>query len=213
MLRLGELVDRAVIDMDAAEKLGMIDEIVLDPGQCIVAGLVVVRGKTILGGGTYRVIPAASVHSIGADAVTVSGSPQPESDDEMPGLPRRRDVVGRKVVGQSGNLFGHIEDVLIDPADGRIIGYELGEPSALGGLESLFSAPRDPHRRYVRADADLRVGSDLVVAPDEAVVVDETETGAGEITGLASRPEGGWGKGQTSARDRSVWTPPGPSRA
>jgi len=33
MLRLGELIDRAVVDIDAAEKLGEIDEIVLDPDQ------------------------------------------------------------------------------------------------------------------------------------------------------------------------------------
>ncbi len=212
MLRLGELLDRAVVDMDAAEKVGEIDEIVLDPDQCMVAGLVVVHGKSILGGGTHRVIPATLVHSIGADAVTVSGSKQTGSVDDLAGLPRRRDVVGRKVVGQSGDLFGLIEDVLIDPADGRIIGYELGQPSALGGLEKLLGGSKDHHRRYVRAEADLRVGSDIVVVPDEAVV-DQADTDVSEASGVAPPPAGGWGQGQASHIGRSVWRLPDRGRA
>ena len=210
MLRLGELIDRAVIDMDAAEKLGQIDEIVLDPDQCMVAGLVVVRGKSILGGGTYTVIPATAVNSIGTDAVTVHGADQTPSMNEMPELPRRRDVIGRRVVGQSGNLFGHIDDVLVDPADGRIIGYQLGETGGLGGLENLLGAPRDQKRRYVRAEADLRVGSDIVVVPDDAVVTDPPESvpgdpEAGNPTAAATPPTGSWGEGQGAARSKSVW--------
>ena len=213
MLRLGELIGRAVVDMDAAEKVGEIDEIVFDPDQCMVAGLVVVHGKSFLGGGTYRVIPATLVHSAGADAVTVSSSRLTASVDEMAGLPRRRDVIGRKVVGQSGDLFGRIEDVLIDPADGRIIGYELGEPSALGGLENLFGDSKARHRRYVRAEADLRVGSEIVVVPDEAVVADQGDSAASDITGVAPLPARGWGQWQASHIGRSVWRPPDPRRA
>ena len=212
MLRLGELIDRAVVDIDAAEKLGEIDEIVLDPDQCMVAGLVLVQGKSFLSGGTQRVIPATSVHSIGADAVTVSASRQTVSVDEMAGLPRRRDIVGRKVVGQSGDLFGHIEDVLIDPADGRIIGYELGEPSALGGLENLFGGSKARQSRYVRAEADLRVGPEIVVVPDEAVV-DQPDTAAGDTSRVEPPPAGSWGQGRAAGVGRSVWRPPDRGRA
>jgi sporulation protein YlmC with PRC-barrel domain len=212
MLRLGELIGRAVVDMDAAEKVGEIDEIVLDPDQCMVAGLVLVHGKSILGSGTYRVIPATLVHSIGGDAATFSGSRQTATDDEMPGLPRRRDVVGRKVVGQSGDFFGQIEDVLIDPADGRIIGYELGQSSAWGGLENLFGGSKARQSRYVRAEADLRVGSEIVVVPDEAVV-DQADTASSDMSGVAPPPAGGWGQGQASNVGRSVWRPPDRGRA
>lgn len=169
MLHLNDLVGRAIVDLEKAEKVGHVDDVVLDPEGCRVAALVVGSGQSFLGGGTRSLIDAASVHSIGPDAVTIHGAGLPVEPGGLEHLPRRRDVVGRKVVGQTGKMFGHIRDVLIEPGDGRILGYAM-EDNPLSGLENILTGSRPRMKEFLRADADLRVGPDLVVVPDEAVV-------------------------------------------
>jgi hypothetical protein len=68
-------------------------------------------------------------------------------------------------------MLGVIGDVLIGPEDGGIIGYALDAQGPGGRLEELFGANRrDTGGDYIRAESDLRVGQDLIVAPDDAVV-------------------------------------------
>lgn len=204
MLRLGDLVGRAVIDMNAAEKVGEVDEIVLDPDQCMVAALVVVRGRTFLGGGTERLIPASEIHSIGADAVTINGSGHEGDGHDISGLPRRRDIVDRKVVGHSGAMHGHIDDVLVDPANGRIIGYALDE-GAGGGLDAVLGNQKTKPHKYLRAEADLRVGPEIIVVPDDAIVAEDPETAADETRHELDGSQGRWGQGHGTVRETSVW--------
>lgn len=171
MIRARELHGRAVVDMDAAEKLGHIDELVLDPEGRRVAALVVSHGRSVVGGGTHLFVPATAVHAIGPDAVTVRYR-SAEADDAQPfaGLPRLADIVGRKVVSESGVLLGRVGDVILAGDDGRILGYALTEHTgATGKLEALFGKDKHDVLRYLRADANLRPGRDLIVAPDGAI--------------------------------------------
>ena len=201
MLRLNDLVGRAVVDVEAAAKLGHVDDLILDPEGCRVAALVVVSGQSFLGGGTHRVLSAAAVHSIGPDAVTVHGSAVEPLPGQYDHLPRRRDIAGRKVVGESGKMFGHINDILVDPADGRIIGYSMAD-NPLGGLENILTGVKPATREYLRADAELRVGHDLVVVPDDAII--PAEPGSSPHPGSAAG--GGWSTA-TSHQGASAWKP------
>ena len=75
MIKGSELVGRAVVDMDAAEKLGKIKEVIMQQDGERVAGFVVIRGENVLGsGGTRRTIPAAALNAIGPDAIVISAS-------------------------------------------------------------------------------------------------------------------------------------------
>ena len=136
-------------------------------------GFIVSRGSTLLGGGQKMVFGASSVHSVGPDAVTVKAVTLEHAEGTFPGLPRRRDIVGRKIVGHGGKMYGHIHDVLVDETNGQLIGYTV-EDSPVRGLDSLFGTQRTGPTRYVRADADMGVGTELVVVPDEAVVTMDT---------------------------------------
>jgi sporulation protein YlmC with PRC-barrel domain len=169
MIRASELRGRPIVDLGSAVKLGDVDEVALDPDSRRVAGLVIGRGRPLLGGGVQdRFVPASAVHAIGGDVVTVRGGAEPSGVD-LTGFPRLGQIVGRKVVTHAGAVLGPIDDVLIDPADGRIVGYTLSG-SALGGLGKLFGDRGSEEHDYVRADADLRVGPELVVVPDDALV-------------------------------------------
>ncbi len=54
-----------------------------------------------------------------------------------------------------------------------IVAYILNEPNAAGGLGALLGASKRPRPTLLRAEADLRIGPDLIVVPDEAVVRSE----------------------------------------
>jgi len=176
MIKGSQLVGRAVIDMEAAERLGRIKEIIVQRDGERVAGFVVVHGETIVGtGGTRRIVPASAVFSIGPDAITVRGSAMKERLAELDNLPRMSDIIGRKMITRSGRLLGLIDDMLINGADGTIVGFVVGE-GVRNRLENIFNPQRSRIHGYVRADADLHVGKELIVVPDDALI--EGEPGA-----------------------------------
>jgi uncharacterized protein YrrD len=177
MIKGSQLVGRAVIDMEAAERLGKIKEIIVQRDGERVAGFVIVHGETMVGtGGKRRMIPASAVYSIGPDAMTVRGSAMQELA-ELDNLPRMSDIIGHKMITQSGRLLGVIDDMLINRADGTIVGFVVGE-GVRNKLENIFNPQRSRVHGYVRADANLHVGKELIVVPDDALI--EGDPGAHE---------------------------------
>jgi sporulation protein YlmC with PRC-barrel domain len=87
------------------------------------------------------------------------------------------DIIGHKMVTQSGRLLGVIDDMLLNHADGTIVGFVVGE-GVRSKLENIFNPQRSRVHGYVRADADLHVGKELIVVPDDALI--EGEPGAHE---------------------------------
>src|SRR5262252_6939465 len=177
MIKGTQLVGRSVIDMEAAERLGKVREIIVQRDGERVAGFVIVHVETIVGsGGKRRVIPASAVHSIGPDAMTVRGSSMQELA-ELDNLPRMSDIIGHRMITQSGRLLGVIDDMLINRTDGTIVGFVVGE-GVRNKLETIFNPQRSRVHGYVRADADLHVGKELIVVPDDALI--EGQPGAYE---------------------------------
>lgn len=176
MMRATELAGRAVVDIDAAEKLGTIDKIILDPDGRRVAGFVVAKaGSGFPGNKAHTLIGANAVHAIGPDAVTIRPNAVAGSDTaHLETLPRGSDVIGRKVVSEDGRFLGKVSDVLIDRADGRIIGYLLAEHTPGAKFEEMFGKDKKKRREspYLPADANIRTGRDLIIASEDAVSYD-----------------------------------------
>jgi sporulation protein YlmC with PRC-barrel domain len=170
MKRSSELRGLAVVDLDAAEKVGTIDEVILDPESARVAGLVATSGHGLLGGGKQTLIPASSVFAIGSDALTIRSMGDSTDTSDLAALPRLSHFSNRKMVTFGGKLIGTVSDVLIDIESGRIIGYAFDEQSGKSGLEGIFGGRSERPLSYVRATANLRVGHDLIAVPDDAVV-------------------------------------------
>ena len=171
MIRATELAGRAVVDIDAAEKIGSIDKMILDPDAHHVAGFVVTRPGSFPGTRSHVLIPAAAVHAVGPDAVTVKQAAVAGTDTaRLDTLPRGTDLIGRKLVSEDGRFLGKVSDILVDPTNGRIAGYLLSDfsPSkkweeAAGGAKRRHSMP------YLPADARIRTGRELLVTSEEAV--------------------------------------------
>jgi uncharacterized protein YrrD len=209
MIKGSQLIGRAVIDMEAAERLGKIKEIIVQRDGERVAGFIVLHGETIVGtGGARRTIPASAVHSIGPDAMTVRGSSMQELA-ELDNLPRMSDIIGHKMITQSGRLLGVIDDMLIDRADGTIVGFVVGE-GVRNKLENIFNPQRARVRGYVRADADLHVGKELIVVPDDALIEGEPGAQEGDQKPPTAKTDEadshGWGKRASEESTRpSIW--------
>ena len=205
MIRATELGGRAVVDIEAAEKLGRIDRVLLDPDGRCVAGFIVSRGAAIFNKGEHVTLPAACVHAVGPDAVTVNRGAPPAADEaSLDGLPGVSDMVGRKVVSDEGRLLGTVDDVLIDETDGRIVGYALKD---LGDtFKERMGKDHDGRAPYLRADVKLRSGRDLIVAPEDAVSLDYDLMNAPSSMAPAgtdtSRP---WRRSLTPASTPSTW--------
>jgi uncharacterized protein YrrD len=210
MIKGSQLVGRAVIDMEAAERLGKIKEIIVQRDGERVAGFVVLHGETLVGtAGKRRMIPASAVHSIGPDAMTVRGSAMQEVV-ELDNLPRMSDIIGHKMITQSGRLLGVIDDVLINRADGTIVGFVVGE-GVRTKLENIFNPQRSRVRGYVRAEADLHVGKDLIIVPDDALIEGEPAAREGDQELPTGKTEEGdsrnWEQRASAESTRpSIWT-------
>ncbi len=208
MIRGSHLVRRAVIDMEAAERLGKIKEIIVQRDGERVAGFVVVHGETIVGtGGKRRMIPASAVYSIGPDAITVRGSAVRELA-ELDNLPRMSDIIGRKMLTRSGRLLGLIDDMLINGADGTIVGFVVGE-GVRNKLESIFNPQRSKIHGYVRADSDLHVGNELIVVPDDALIEGEPGVHERNYKSATQQPDQaesrGWAERDEESTGSSIW--------
>ena len=190
MIRAKELGGRAVVDVDAAEKLGRIDRVVLDPDGRRVAGFVVGRGSSIFNNDKDMVLLASCVHAVGPDAVTVHRGAAFEADSSLDDLPRVSDITGRKVVSDQGRLMGTVDDVLIDETDGRILGYALDDTGVIDKLRHPADAEGKHRGVFLRADANLRAGKDLIVAPEDAVSHDWDTLGTPQA--LAADAPRGW---------------------
>jgi len=210
MIKGSQLAGRAVIDMEAAERLGKIKEIIVQRDGERVAGFVVVHGETLVGtAGKRWMIPASAVHSIGPDAVTVRGSAM-QQPAELDNLPRMSDIIGHKMVTQSGRLLGVIDDVLINRADGTIVGFVVGE-GVRSKLENIFNPQRSRVHGYVRAEADLHVGKDLIVVPDDALIEGEPAASEGDQKAPITQTDKGasrsWEERASAESTRpSIWT-------
>ena len=170
MIRATDLSGRAVVDMDAAEKLGRIETIIIDPEARQLAAFRLSRGGSLLGNETHTTLPATCVYAIGPDVITVRHATDLGDDSaRFDRLPRISDVIGRKVVSREGRLLGVVDDVLLSGADGRIVGYHLADLDFMSRLESLFVNRKHRRGPYIRADADLRAGRELIVVPEDAV--------------------------------------------
>jgi PRC-barrel domain. len=105
MIKGSQLVGRAVIDMEAAERLGKIKEIIVQRDGERVAGYCRAGRNDCRNSGKAADDSRFRCAFDGPDAMTVRGSAMQELA-ELDNLPRMSDIIGHKMVTQSGRLLG-----------------------------------------------------------------------------------------------------------
>src|SRR4051794_37004190 len=71
MIRASGLYGRAIIDLDTAERVGSVDEVIVDPYGPGIAGFVVTCDRSLIGARKRIIVPMEAIHAIGPDALTL----------------------------------------------------------------------------------------------------------------------------------------------
>jgi sporulation protein YlmC with PRC-barrel domain len=128
---------RKVVSRASAEDLGPVRHLIVDVDRKRVSGLVIGKGRKA------RVIDWEALTGFGPDAVIVideGAIREPSDDRENAALAGKLELVGRRALSERGNELGKIDDVVFDPATGKleflVVGDQEHPASALLGSGS-----------------------------------------------------------------------------
>jgi uncharacterized protein YrrD len=145
-----------VVTVSGGEDVAEVRDVIYDPEAGRLAGLTLNK-RGFLSGRCREVLPAASVHAIGRNAVMVmdeSSLVLPGDAPEEVGHPAtERNVLGNDVLTEGGESLGRVRDlVLVVGTSGEVVGYEI-ETSGGG-------------RGYIPLPAQLAVSGAALVVPE-----------------------------------------------
>ncbi len=114
MMLLSQTLGRSVINVEDAQQVGTVEELVIDPAAAQIVAIRL-RGARDGGGGT---VAWQDIQAVGPDAVMVHTARTarlgPVDAEAQQGL------VGRRVLTEHGEEVGKLTDVAFDPVDGRV---------------------------------------------------------------------------------------------
>lgn len=164
LVRASALAGRPVVTL-AGDDVAQIKDVVYDGSQGRVAGFTL-NGRGLFAGPLKLVLPWSSVTALGSDAVmirdgdsltergtiAVSGS----GDDA-----RENDVLGDRVLTESGSDVGRIVDVVVEVGvTADVIGYEV---------EAAASLRPDERRVLILLPGTIAVSDEAVIVPPESL--------------------------------------------
>lgn len=124
-----EMKKLAVVSVDDGAKLGYVDDLLFDTTELRVAALVLSTE------GQHAVIAMSDVRSVGGDAVTVQNGSAVHSlsaDTALAQLPGMERLTKLKVVDESGDYIGRLNELDFDPQSGKVTDVRTHEGGVLG---------------------------------------------------------------------------------
>jgi sporulation protein YlmC with PRC-barrel domain len=138
----------AVVELEGAERLGRVTEVLFETRPLRAAALVLRSGSV------ERTIAFSDVAELGRDAIIVRDRPRLEAAGKGPSYGPGLDAMSKhKVVDESGTYIGQVSRVAIDSTSGAVVEIDVrkGEVLGVGGEVQTLDAERI-----------LGVGEDLV---------------------------------------------------
>jgi len=145
--RFSEAVGRKVVSRETAEELGTVSHLVVDAGTKRVTGLVVGKRRRA------RLVDWARLSGMGPDAAIVEADDvlhEPADDRERAAAGGKLELLGKRVLEETGNELGSIDDIVFDSDSGELLQIVLGEserPASLllgsGSYAVVLSADRE----------------------------------------------------------------------
>ena len=118
---IGVLTGKSVLSIATGNKLGRVVDVRIDPVNGLLLGLMLEAGD-----GIAADLPYERIYSFGRDAVMASEDAIVPAVQENETLNRRaKDLVGAKVVMESGQILGEIADVLVTLNPPPAVLYEV----------------------------------------------------------------------------------------
>jgi sporulation protein YlmC with PRC-barrel domain len=155
MKRVTEIVGKKVVTTENGERLGRVNDVLLDTASARLVGLVVSRHWFT----DEEVLPFARVQTFGPAAVLVDSASSLVGaeawDRRKLGAIRCSRLNGKEVVTATGSRLGILTDLVIDERTGCVNEVEVGD-NATGMLKQWSRIP---------CSQDVRIGRDAVVVP------------------------------------------------
>lgn len=149
-----EVQGRPVVTIATGEKIGEVDDVVVDGQDRRVAAFRVSSGGFL--SRQHHYLPFGAIKTIGDDAVMIQTADalQQSYGDRADGYFTLGTLTKLRVVTQSGTYIGDIASARFDPATGQITDFEVGT----GGI---FRS-----NTIVGPDSVISIGSDIIVVAD-----------------------------------------------
>ncbi|HEY9737005.1 MAG TPA: PRC-barrel domain-containing protein [Trichocoleus sp.] len=135
-LRQGELLNRLVIDINTAEEVGRVAEVLVDIRAHQVEGIVCRSG---LMGRERHVYSWVQIESIGKDSVVI----RPITDHAPHRLDDAHPLSGQEVWSDAGDRVGRLVDLRINARTGLILAYGFAPEGLRGLTEGVYTLPPD----------------------------------------------------------------------
>ena len=139
-----------VICEQTGKRLGIAEDIQYDPGDKRIKGIIVAgtgyRSKTFS-------VDFDKIQAFGEVAIIVGDDCEKEINKKD-----QEDIVGRTIIRDDGQELGTISNVIFNPEDGHIEGYEISK----GIIDDLMAG-----RSILSGDFQPHLGGDVIVIPAE----------------------------------------------
>lgn len=160
-MRAGEITGRPVVTIDRGEDIAEVKDVVFSHDNGFLVGFTLNK-RGWLSGPLKKVLPWAQVHGLGPDAVMVANGEAlhaPGDDTADFGQGGGDNVVGGRVITDSGNELGEVTDLVLDvDADSaRVVGYEIGGATVEQGPGG--------DRRYIPLPETFAVSRAALIVP------------------------------------------------
>jgi uncharacterized protein YrrD len=164
-----DLIHKPVVSFDTGEIIGRIKDLVFDQDRNLLMALLIEEKKFL---SSAKVLPVASVQSIGADAVITSTKDSIISVSNLPDieavLEHNNILRGTHIMTVDGRDLGRMIDLYFDEKTGLIEGYEVS-----GGLfADAYSG-----RSFVPAVETLKIGQHFAFVPSIVANLMEEQVG------------------------------------
>lgn len=189
LMRATSLVGLPVVTTSTGEDIAETRDVIYIPDQGRVAGFTLNR-RGRFAGRLKSVLALDQVHAVGRDAVMVTDASALEAPDVPAAQAAAQDAKGRNVIGNrvltdTGKELGVVRDLIVELNRGEVIGYELDGEAALQRAEG---APL-----LLPLPATLSVSSDTLMVPAdvEAFIRDDLAGFGSAVADFRARLAGG----------------------
>ena len=155
--RSQDIIGKVVISVSTGQKLGTVEDLLIDPPAMRVAALLLSKGSLI--NRDVVAVPVDDVEAWGQNAIMVNGPEsalrREELADHEKWVSATDDIRGRPIITVDGTRVGQVDDLIID-RDGNVTLYEIGE----GGMAL---ASRDKAKKVFPANTTQAIGQDVII--------------------------------------------------
>jgi uncharacterized protein YrrD len=116
------LIGRSVLSLSTGNELGKVADVFVDPVNGLMVGLTLTSIDASESGLSYD-----RIHSFGHDAIMAlaDDSLEPAESEPFPDKPNARELIGTKIITDSGNLLGQIAEIYVTVTAPPLVIYEI----------------------------------------------------------------------------------------